>query len=303
MSSHVDGGQSSDATNETLRAGVIGLGHIGGGIAVSLARRGRVPVVYDVRPDAARRMAGGPTQAASPAEVARVSDVVMLAVVDAAQVADVLSGENGVLRAGRPGLVVLVTATVAVQSIREQAEVCARHGVILLDCGVAGGNRAAEHGLLALVGGPDDVVGRVMPVLDDFAERVVHCGPLGAGMAAKVTRNLITYGCWRAVHEAVELAAASGVDAATLVDVIEASDPEHIALLSLQRLRMAGQMVDAASRTMEIYVRNMDKDLHAAQQLSAETGVPVPLVDVARNQGSDTFAWLNRPGSPGPMAD
>ena len=61
--------------------------------------------------------------------------------------------------------------------------------------------------------------------------------------------------------------------------------------------------MDAASRTMEIYVRNMDKDLHAAQQLSADTGVPVPLVDVARNQGSDTFAWLNRPGSPGPMAD
>jgi hypothetical protein len=54
---------------KTLRAGVIGLGVIGSGVAVSLARRGRLPAVYDIRPDAADDLAGVPRPLGSPAEV------------------------------------------------------------------------------------------------------------------------------------------------------------------------------------------------------------------------------------------
>jgi 3-hydroxyisobutyrate dehydrogenase-like beta-hydroxyacid dehydrogenase len=284
--------QSPDRADETLRAGVVGLGTIGGGIVVSLGRRGRVAAVCDVRQNAASGLPHGTISLRSAAEVSRVSDVVFVAVVDAGQVADAIGGQDGVLTGAHPGLVVVVTSTVAVQVIREMAELCARHGATLLDCGVTGGSKATENGLLALVGGPDYVVGRVRPLLDDFAEEVVHCGPLGTGMATKIARNVVTYGCWRAVHEAVELAVASGVEPATLVEVIEASDRDHIALLSLQRLRMADRTVDAASRTVRTYLRNMDKDLDGAQQLGAETGVAVPLVDVTRAQGLDTFAWL-----------
>lgn len=274
------------------RAGVIGLGTIGSGIAVSLARRGRVPAVYDVRPDAARNLPGLPAPLASPAEVAGASDVVFLAVVDADQVAQVLTGEDGVLEAARPGLVVAVTATIAVQPVLDLAALCETRGVTMVDCGVTGGSKASEHGLVALVGGPEAVVARLRPILEDFTEEVVHCGPLGTGMATKVARNVVTYGCWRAVHEAVELAAAAGVDPATLLEVIEMSDREHIALLTLQRLRMAGRTVDSASRTVGTYLRNMQKDLGAAQDLAGRVGVPVPLVDVARERADDTFAWV-----------
>ena len=102
----------------------------------------------------------------------------------------------------------------------------------------------------------------------------------------------------RAVHEAVQLAALSGVQPATVVEVIEASDRDHIALLSLQRLRLAGRTVDTAHRTVGTYLRNMDKDLDGAQQLAAETGLAVPLVDVTRAQGLNTFAWLEAVDSP-----
>ena len=68
-----------------LRAGVVGLGQIGGGVAVCLARSGRPLTVDDVRPDAVDRWPGVPPVVGSPAEVARASDVVMIAVVDLAQ--------------------------------------------------------------------------------------------------------------------------------------------------------------------------------------------------------------------------
>ncbi|MGO4760840.1 NAD(P)-binding domain-containing protein, partial [Streptomyces sp. 2MCAF27] len=95
----------TDKANETdrLRAGVVGLGMIGGGVAVSLARRGRVPAVCDIRPDAATRLAGVPEVLGSPAEVARDSDVVMVAVVDAEQAREVIGGEKGLLSAAHPG--------------------------------------------------------------------------------------------------------------------------------------------------------------------------------------------------------
>ncbi|MET0698890.1 MAG: NAD(P)-binding domain-containing protein, partial [Mycobacterium sp.] len=184
------------------RAGVIGLGMIGGGVAVSLARRGRTPLVFDVRPDAADDLAGVPRQASSAADVARDSDVVLLAVVNAAQVREVLRADDGVLAGAHPGLIVVLLSTLAVPDVHELADECREFGVSLLDCGVTPGDQAANNGLVAMVGGDDCTVRRAMPVLDDFAKRVVHCGPLGAGMATKIARNVITYGTWRAVQEA-----------------------------------------------------------------------------------------------------
>ena len=80
-----------------LRAGVIGLGMIGGGVAISLARRGRIPAVYDIRYDVAKNLEGVPAPLASPADVARNSDVVMVAVVSASQAWDVIVGSQGLL--------------------------------------------------------------------------------------------------------------------------------------------------------------------------------------------------------------
>src|SRR5262249_47071331 len=92
------------ASVQNLRAGVIGRG-----IAVSLSRRGRVPAVYDVRSDAASTLAGVPDPLPSPAAVAAASDVVFVAVVDAAQVETVVTGEDGLLAGAHPGLVIAVT--------------------------------------------------------------------------------------------------------------------------------------------------------------------------------------------------
>jgi 3-hydroxyisobutyrate dehydrogenase-like beta-hydroxyacid dehydrogenase len=220
-----------------VSVGVIGLGMIGGGVAVSLAGRGRVPAVYDLRGDAAGELAGVPDVLPSPAEVARGSDVVLIAVVDAVQVREVLSGPDGVLAGAHPGLIVVVLSTVAVPDIHEFAGACAEVGVALLDCGVTPGDQAAHNGMVAMVGGDDSTVHRAMPVLSDFAKRVVHCGPLGAGMATKIARNVITFGSWRAAHEAAELARTAGVAPQTLIDVVEEADPHGATLFQWLRHR------------------------------------------------------------------
>jgi 3-hydroxyisobutyrate dehydrogenase-like beta-hydroxyacid dehydrogenase len=263
------------------------LGMIGGGVAVSLARSGRVPAVFDLRSDAADKLVGVPPTSQSAADVANVSDVVLVAVVDADQARLVLVGKNGLLSSAHPGMIVVLLSTVAVPTVYELADLCAAAGVALLDCGVTG-DKASTNGLVAMVGGPEDVVAAAMPVLEDFAKVVVHCGPLGCGMATKIARNVVTYGSWRAVREASLLVARHGVDLSRFVEVIEESDPEGLSLLRILKFQLArfeGAALNAAG-----ILKLMDKDLAAAQGLASELGLEVPLVDVARNGGSDTLS-------------
>jgi 3-hydroxyisobutyrate dehydrogenase-like beta-hydroxyacid dehydrogenase len=284
----------SDPTSpHRLQAGVIGLGTIGRGIATCFAHRNRTVTVHDVRPEASDGLPGPPAHLGSPAAVAGVSDVIVIAVVDAKQVCEVVTGPDGILTGARPGLVVVVTSTISVEVIRELAERCEEHGVALLDCGVTRGREAAERGLIALVGGPPAEVERIRPLLDDFSARIHFCGPVGSGMACKLANQIVTAGRWRAAHEALQLATASGIDPDTLIDVIEASSA-GTAHSGLIRLRMSGQTIDQFGRSVRTYQRNVDKDMQAAQELAAATGVTIPLVDLTVEKSDDTFAWLGR---------
>ncbi|MEV5681290.1 NAD(P)-binding domain-containing protein [Streptomyces sp. NPDC052179] len=286
--------------NDTLRAGVIGLGMIGGGVAVSLARSGRVPAVYDVRHDAAVDLAGVPGPLGSPAEVAETSDVVMVAVVNADQAREVIDGEDGLLRAARPGLTVVLLATVALPVVHELAALCAEHGVGFLDCGVTPGDKAAENGMVAILGGERETVAEALPVLEDWAKKVVHCGLPGAGMATKIARNVVTYGSWRTVAEAAALVRAAGVDPARLAEVIDTADPEGRTLLQLLGMQDAGGVLpEAVGRQIEPL---MTKDLGAASDLAAALGVQAPLVETVRTQARRTLQ-LDAEPSPAPAKD
>ena len=266
--------------NDGLRPGVVGLGMIGGGVAVSLAAGGRpASAVYDVRPEAADGLAGVPAPVASPAEVAGASDVVLVAVNTAEQAHEVLTGEEGLLSAAEPGTVVVLLSTVTLQTVRDLSARCEDHEVVLLDAGVTGGTVAARNGLVTMVGGPDEAVQRALPVLEAFSRKVVHCGPLGAGMATKLARNTITYAMWAAVREATSLAASAGVDPATLLEVMEAADDSVKPTLHLELLVADYRIGDEQAAWA---VGLADKDLDAAQALAAEVGVEVPITDLVR---------------------
>jgi 3-hydroxyisobutyrate dehydrogenase len=266
---------------------VIGLGEIGGGVAVSMARRGRVASVFDVRPDAAARLEGVPAQRDSIAEVTKNSDVVLIAVVSAEQARDVLVGSGGLLAAAKPGLIVVLLSTVSIAELHEFASLCGDAGVTLLDCGVTNGDKAAEHGVIAMIGGPDEDVATARPVLDDFAKAVVHCGPLGSGMTTKIARNLIQYGWWAVVDEAANLAAANGVSLKTLLSVMRQADSDGKQTLRLLDVRAAEITVppEYADRAAAL----AHKDLDAAVDLGASLNVPTPLAEATKPAIRDVY--------------
>jgi 3-hydroxyisobutyrate dehydrogenase-like beta-hydroxyacid dehydrogenase len=211
----------------------------------------------------------------------------MLGVVDAAQARDALSGPDGVLAGAHEGSVVVLLCTITVEAVHELAALCLAAHVPLLDCGVTPGTKAAENGMIAILGGDQAVVDYARPVLLDWAKQIVHCGPLGAGMAAKIGRNVVMYGCWRAAYEGWSLAVAAGVEPGKLAEIIRAADPEGASPLLLMSEYLSGAALPHWLTTAEHFI---DKDLDAAQELSARVSVPVPLVDVARSTRRETVA-------------
>jgi 3-hydroxyisobutyrate dehydrogenase-like beta-hydroxyacid dehydrogenase len=261
---------------------------MGRAVATCLIRAGRPLAVYDVRTEAADDLPAGTIVAEAPRQVAATCDVVLVVVVDEAQVRAVLWGPGGLMESAREGLSVVVLSTIGIPAVLDIADAARRSGVTVLDCGVTGGEVAATAGVVSMVGGDVDAVGRIRPVLDDFSSRVFHMGPLGAGMSTKLVRNVISYCTWHVIYEAGVLAERSGVDLAMLADVLESSfRPSGLTFLlrrgTMAPMNPADPGFDAAQgRRMAATVGLLHKDLQAAQDLAAAKDVNLSVVPPTR---------------------
>ncbi len=272
-----------------LKIGIIGLGMIGGGVAVSLVKSGITPTaVYDIRPDAAAKLEGVPAQVATPSEVAKSSDIILLAVVNSRQAKEVLSGEKGILKSAKNDAIIVLLSTVSLDDFKELSDFCNQFGVTLLDAGVTGGTKATENGLVVMIGGPGEKVEKAMPALNGFAKSVIHCGPTGSGMVAKLARNAITYGQWAIIHEAMSLAEAGGVTPDRLLNILIEGDDPGTDRLNLLKGKVAGYVTPEEKVT---FADNLaQKDLAAAQELAADLGIETPIINDVRPKMRNVYA-------------
>ena len=141
----------------TERIGFLGLGIMGSRMAANLARAGFPLTVWTHTPGKAERWAAehGASACATPAEVARASDIVISMVVDGEQVASVLLGQDGVIEAARPGLLCVDMSTIAPPDTRRIGAALAERGVAMLDAPVTGSSPRAEDGTLTIMVGGD----------------------------------------------------------------------------------------------------------------------------------------------------
>ncbi|MET9302980.1 NAD(P)-dependent oxidoreductase [Micromonospora aurantiaca] len=198
---------------------VLGTGHMGTPIARRLLAGGNRVSVWNRSPERSEPLAAvGATVAASPSAAVDGADVVVM-LTDAAAVETVLFGPDGAATALRPGTVVVQMSTIGPDEVRAVAGRLPA-GVSLLDAPVGGSVDAARGGTLAIfAGGPADTVERAAPVLEQLGS-VRHCGPIGAGAAVKLVANTGLVTAVAALHDALAVAAALGVDRQTALDVL-----------------------------------------------------------------------------------
>ncbi len=274
--------------------GVIGLGAIGDGVATSVLRRGFPLVVCDLRTEATGKYEDGADVASSPADLARRAEVVVVAVVDDDQVHAVLSGPDGALAAAGEGTAFVIVSTISAPCVQAVGAEAAALGVPVLDCGVTGGPAAAAAGdLVCMVGGDPATIERLAPFFAAVSSLTVTMGPFGTGLAAKLARNLITYGSWLAAYEGQQLAEAAGIPLLKLAEVVKASDV-HIGGASRLMFRTTvAPFTDEDDKglvaAMQAGASLAHKDIRAALELAESLEVELPMAALAEQQCDDVF--------------
>jgi 3-hydroxyisobutyrate dehydrogenase len=217
------------------RIGYVGLGVMGGALARRLLREHKL-TVFDLSPERCAEFAAlGATVAASPAEVGAASDIVLTCLPTSAQVRQVIFGDNdGLIRGLKPGGMIADQTSGATAATKAMAAELADTGIELIDAPVSGGPRGADAGTIAImVGGTDEQYARIAPVLAVITPNATHVGPLGAGHTLKALNNMMSAANRLLAFEAVSIAAANGLDPATVVDVINKSSGRNNATMTV----------------------------------------------------------------------
>jgi len=208
---------------------------MGGALARRLLREHKL-TVFDLSAERCAEFAAlGATVAASPAEVGAASDIVLTCLPTSAQVRQVIFGDNdGLIRGLKPGGMIADQTSGATAATKAMAAELADTGIELIDAPVSGGPRGADAGTIAImVGGTDEQYARIAPVLAVITPNATHVGPLGAGHTLKALNNMMSAANRLLAFEAVSIAAANGLDPATVVDVINKSSGRNNATMTV----------------------------------------------------------------------
>ncbi|MEX3689157.1 NAD(P)-dependent oxidoreductase [Paraburkholderia sp. BR14263] len=261
--------------------GFCGPGLMGAPMIRHLLRAGHAVRVWNRSPAKAQALiADGAQVAATPGELAREADVVLLCVADAAAVEQVVFGEHGLL-AGTPGASgrvrvrvrrIVDHSSIPPDATRRLAERAAAFGVGWIDAPVSGGVAGAQNGTLAIMAGGAAVdVEAVTPILGAYAARVTHMGGVGAGQTTKLCNQAIVTATVAAIAEAVSLARRSGIEAAKLPEALAGGWADSTLLRTfVPRMTQDGFESIGALKTFQ-------KDVDTIAAAAAQTGTPMPV--------------------------
>jgi 3-hydroxyisobutyrate dehydrogenase len=253
-----------------LKVGFVGVGRMGSAMLQCVLNAGYHVTLYDPAVQATAPFAAAHPDrvrvAASPKEAAQNADVTDVVVNTNEQLLEACLGPNGVLAGAREGSVVLVHSTITRDTLQRVARAASEREVHLLDAMVSGARGHLSVGNLAvMVGGDAQAFARARPVMETYGGLVLHLGPAGAGLDAKLAINLVRYLCRLASQEASLLAERAGIAAAMDQLVAHTESNRYVGNLSrLQEIPLQQRRKDAETA---------QKDLRAAVARGAELGL------------------------------
>lgn len=195
-----------------MKVAYVGLGSMGAPQARLIARSGHELAVHDAFPAARDAFRSIARVASSAADAAKEAEITCVCVRDDSQVKEVVLGEAGLIEALAPGSLVLIHSTVEIATLHELQERLEPRGIALADAPVSRTRRTDDEAFVfTMLGGDARDVERARKVVETFSTDVDHLGPLGAGMAAKIANNLVTWTHLVVGTQAATLAAHYGV--------------------------------------------------------------------------------------------
>ena len=266
--------------------GFIGLGNMGGPMAINLIKAGFSVSVFDLMPTSVERLTtAGAQAAATAADAVQNVDVVISMLPASKHVESLYLGEAGLLSKIAPGTLIIDSSTIAPESTRKVADAANARGLSMIDAPVSGGVAGAQGGTLTfIVGGSDTALAQARPLLEAMGKNIFHAGDAGAGQVAKICNNMLLSVLMSGTAEALQLGVNNGLDPSVLSDIMRKSSGGNWALEVYNPY--PGVMATApASRDYEggFLVDLMIKDLGLAMAAALDTGTATPMGSLARS--------------------
>jgi 3-hydroxyisobutyrate dehydrogenase len=261
-----------------LSVAFLGLGAIGAPMAKHLSPPDFSLVVWNRTSSKAAAFAAAnkARHGKTPADAARGAGIVITCLPTSREVAALLDGPDGLLASMSKGSILVDCTSGDPATSRQISTRLAEKGIGFLDAPVSGGVVGAEAGKLTImVGGDAAVLARAMPALQAFGEKIVHCGPVGAGHALKsINQALLAVHIW-SLGEGLLALAKAGVKPEVALDVINASSGRSNSSMNLFPQRVIGR---AFPRTFKLAL--IDKDVRIGAQFLREQDVPSPVIQL-----------------------
>lgn len=259
-----------------FKVGMIGLGAMGVGMAKNLAKAGFLTIIYNRTTQKAQALAQelNVSVSLSPQELAGQVNVICLCV---SRDEDVLEMIDAISQSAQPDTIVVDMSTVSSHTAKQAAAMLACKNVDFLDAPVSGGVEGAKNGTLAMmVGGDENVLEKVRPVLNAMASRVVYIGQTGSGQATKAVNQIMGAGINQAVTEALAFAKAQNLPMEKIIEVISGGASGN------WFLQHRGLSMTQGNYPAGFKVALHHKDLKICEQMAQKTNLELPLATKTR---------------------
>ena len=259
--------------------GYIGLGNMGGPMALNLLKAGMTVHVYGRNKERLKpALAAGAVDCATPKDVAEKSDILFTCLTDTAAVEKVVFETNGIAEGAKPGSVLVDTSTISPdETIEMAAKLRDATKMEWVDAPISGGTVGATEGTLAIfVGGRKQDFDAVRPVMQYIGRNISHMGPLGSGQTTKLINQIIICCSVAMLAEACGLAERVGLDMAAIPRALAGGRGDSAALQAYWH-RLAERDYTSLSTVTSIM-----KDIDLVQAAARKVGAVLPLTSTVR---------------------
>ena len=259
------------------KVGLIGAGLMGHGIGKNIVTKGYELTVMGHRNRAPidDLVSKGAKEGKSARAIAEASDVVILCVTGSPEVEDLVFRKDGLLDAMRPGLIIADCSTAEPTSTVKVAHAVHAKGGHFVDIPMVRTPKEAEEGKLALMtGGDEKVLKDIRPILDCFADTIIHAGSVGAGHTLKLINNFIAIGTAAVVAEGIAAGLKAKVDMKSLSDIVMAGGGRSVMFERLIKVPLADD--DSAAK---FAIDNARKDVRYYTSMTETMPLASPIAE------------------------
>lgn len=247
---------------------------MGAGMARNLAKAGFLTGVYNRTADKTQALADELDVAVfdTPSELAAACEAILICV---SRDEDVLEMVTAVEQTVKPGTVVVDMSTISSSTAQQAAAILAEKQAQFLDAPVSGGVEGAKKGTLAMmVGGSNETLEKIRPILAAIAARILHMGPVGSGQATKAVNQIMAAGINQAVTEALAFGEAQGLPMDKVIEVVSGGAAGNWFL----EHRSPTMMQNTFAPGFKLALHH--KDLEICRTMAENTGIPIPLAEM-----------------------